>query len=59
MKATDLARLAGAVKGLHLLAFFGSRARGDEQPDSDWDLGQEFSSVPALQRREVPASGSV
>ena len=35
----DLVPLAGAEKGLRLLVVFGSRARGDERPDSDWDFG--------------------
>ena len=37
-----LARISGAAAaapGLELLLVFGSRARGDEGPASDWDLG--------------------
>lgn len=30
--------VAAAVPGLRLLAVFGSRARGDSRPGSDWDL---------------------
>jgi predicted nucleotidyltransferase len=35
----DLARLAAAQPGLCLLVLFGSRARGDGRPESDWDFG--------------------
>ena len=35
----DLARLARSANGLNLLVLFGSRARGDAQPESDWDFG--------------------
>jgi predicted nucleotidyltransferase len=35
----DLAALAAAAPGLRLLLLFGSRARGDATPGSDWDLG--------------------
>jgi len=35
----DLTRMAGVQKGLRLLVLFGSRARGDERADSDWDFG--------------------
>jgi predicted nucleotidyltransferase len=35
----ELACLAEAAPALDLLMLFGSRARGDAQPDSDWDLG--------------------
>jgi predicted nucleotidyltransferase len=35
-KVTALARTA---RGLGLLLLFGSRARGDDHPGSDWDLG--------------------
>ena len=34
-----LSALAAAEPGLALLVVFGSRARGDGRPDSDWDLG--------------------
>jgi uncharacterized protein len=36
---SDLAGLAAATPGLRLLVLFGSRARGEAGPDSDWDLG--------------------
>jgi predicted nucleotidyltransferase len=35
-KVTELAR---EFPGLDLLLLFGSRARGDDHPGSDWDLG--------------------
>ncbi len=35
----ELAGLAESDPALDLLLLFGSRARGDAQPDSDWDLG--------------------
>jgi predicted nucleotidyltransferase len=31
--------LAASFPGLDLLVLFGSRARGDARPDSDWDFG--------------------
>jgi predicted nucleotidyltransferase len=34
-----IAELARHSPGLHLLVLFGSRARGDVHPGSDWDLG--------------------
>ena len=34
-----LARLAKATPALEFLMLFGSRARTDAKPDSDWDLG--------------------
>jgi len=35
----DLAALAAAAPGLRLLVLFGSRARGEAGPASDWDFG--------------------
>lgn len=35
----ELARVARATPGLELLLLFGSRARNDGQPGSDWDFG--------------------
>ena len=35
----DLVCLAAGEKGLGLLLLFGSRARGDQTPRSDWDFG--------------------
>jgi len=35
----DLAALAALTPGLRLLVLFGSRARGDAGPGSDWDFG--------------------
>jgi predicted nucleotidyltransferase len=35
----DLRRLATETNGLRLLVLFGSRARGDSHPASDWDFG--------------------
>jgi predicted nucleotidyltransferase len=35
----SVARAAQATPGLELLLLFGSRARGDDQPGSDWDFG--------------------
>jgi len=35
----DVAALASGTPGLRLLLLFGSRARGDASPASDWDLG--------------------
>jgi len=35
----DVAALAREVPGLELLVLFGSRARGDSHPGSDWDFG--------------------
>lgn len=35
----DLAALAAATPGLRLLVLFGSRARGEARPASDWDFG--------------------
>ena len=34
----ELARLAPRHGGLKLLVLYGSRARGEARPDSDWDL---------------------
>jgi predicted nucleotidyltransferase len=34
-----IAELARRSRGLHLLILFGSRARGDDHPGSDWDFG--------------------
>ena len=34
----------GDTPGLRLLVLFGSRARGDHQPSSDWDFGYVASS---------------
>src|SRR4051794_40166490 len=34
----ELVRVARATPGLELLMLFGSRARGDARPDSDWDF---------------------
>jgi predicted nucleotidyltransferase len=31
----------GTVDGLRLLVLYGSRARGDARPDSDWDFAYE------------------
>lgn len=42
MPGTDLDKvtaLARTAPGLRLLLLFGSRARGDTHPGSDWDLG--------------------
>ncbi|MFN8549320.1 MAG: nucleotidyltransferase domain-containing protein [Candidatus Eisenbacteria bacterium] len=36
---SDLATLGQAASGLELLLLFGSRARTDARPDSDWDFG--------------------
>ena len=35
----DLRPFAAATKGLRLLVLFGSRARGESHPASDWDFG--------------------
>ena len=35
----SVARAARATPGVELLLLFGSRARGDDQPRSDWDFG--------------------
>jgi len=35
----DLATLGQAATGLELLMLFGSRARTDARPESDWDFG--------------------
>lgn len=40
----ELADLVKGVQGLELLVLFGSRARGDEREDSDWDFGYLGSS---------------
>ena len=37
--AKKLTELARSASGLRLLVLFGSRARGDAHPGSDWDLG--------------------
>ncbi len=34
-----LSHAALGARGLHMLVLFGSRARGDHQPDSDWNFG--------------------
>jgi predicted nucleotidyltransferase len=34
-----LRRTVAGIPGLTLLVLFGSRARGDNQPSSDWDFG--------------------
>jgi len=34
-----LTQIAGHAAGLRLLVLYGSRARGDARPGSDWDLG--------------------
>lgn len=34
-----LTQIAGQAAGLRLLVLYGSRARGDVRPGSDWDLG--------------------
>ena len=41
-----LAREAHAAPGLRVLLVFGSRARGESSPRSDWDLG--YLGVPEL-----------
>jgi predicted nucleotidyltransferase len=41
----ELARL-----GVRELLLFGSRARGDARPDSDWDFVVEFSAAPDFDR---------
>lgn len=39
MDATkSIADLAARAEGLRLLVLYGSRARGDRRPDSDWDF---------------------
>ena len=35
---------AASLPGLRLLVLFGSRARGDRRPDSDWDFGYVASA---------------
>ena len=40
-----LAQAARATPGLEVLMLFGSRARGDAHPGSDWDLGYLASDV--------------
>ena len=56
-----LAMLARATPGLELLMLFGSRARGDSRPGSDWDLGylatKEFD-LPSFLGAAVEASGT-
>lgn len=51
-----LAAIARSTAGLDLLIVFGSRARGDARPDSDWDIGylaNETADVPGLLARLV------
>jgi predicted nucleotidyltransferase len=36
-----LARVGADSSGLRLFVLYGSRGRGDERPDSDWDFGYE------------------
>ena len=46
-----LAAIARSTAGLDLLIVFGSRARGDARPGSDWDIGylaNETADVPGL-----------
>ena len=53
-----LAATARSTAGLDLLIVFGSRARGDARPDSDWDIGylaNETADVPGLLARLVEA----
>ncbi len=53
-----LAAIARSTAGLDLLIVFGSRARGDARPDSDWDIGylaDETADVPGLLARLVEA----
>ena len=53
-----LAATARSVAGVDLLIVFGSRARGDARPDSDWDIGylaNETADVPGLLARLVEA----
>ena len=53
-----LAAIARSTAGLDLLIVFGSRARGDARPDSDWDIGylaNETADVPGLLARLVEA----
>lgn len=49
-----VAALARTARGLSLLLLFGSRARGDTYPGSDWDLGYiadpEFDAADFLAR---------
>ncbi len=51
-----LAATARSAAGLDLLIVFGSRARGDARPDSDWDIGylaNATADVPGLLARLV------
>ena len=41
-----MAQAARATPGLDLLMLFGSRARGDIHPGSDWDLGYLATNAP-------------
>jgi len=47
-------RAARSIGGLELLVLFGSRARGDARPDSDWDFG--YVGSPALDPDELLAA---
>ena len=56
-----LSRLAHATPGLELLMLFGSRARTDAQPRSDWDLAylaEAGFDIAALLGAVVEAVGS-
>ena len=58
---TELACAARATPGLRLLLLFGSRARSDAQPDSDWDFGylaEPHLDLPALLSVIVETIGS-
>ena len=60
-KVATLARVARATPGLHLLLLFGSRARSDAQPGSDWDFGylaKPDFDLPALVATLVETIGS-
>lgn len=51
-----LAAIARSTAGLEILIVFGSRARGDARPGSDWDIGylaNETADVPGLLARLV------
>jgi len=58
---TGLARMAHATPGLQLLLLFGSRARGEARPDSDWDFGylaEPNVDLPALLSAIIDTVGS-
>ncbi len=48
-----MARLVQRHAALNLLVLFGSRARGDARPESDWDVG--FTARPELDREALLA----